>query len=193
MITFPLLNKTLLASVILLAAGIVNTTYAVEANVASPEICGPGTMANQNYGNKEKNAVTCVEMNSTLMLADDDLITGNDVNMFMDSSINTLIDLENLLNQVQNEGAIAMFTTACPGGWQQYHGLDNRTPMGTITSAEIGATGGNETHGHSIGTKRYWQNYARSWDHYYPASTGTQAASNWPSYKNVFFCQKTSN
>ena len=125
--------------------------------------------------------------------ADTDPITGNDVNMFMNSSINTLIDLENLLNTVQNEGAIAMFTTSCPDGWQEYTQLSGRTPMGTTSSTEIGATGGQESHGHSIGTKRYYQDYARTWQHFYPATTGTQGASNWPPYKNVSFCQKISN
>jgi|GEM_PF-4351487 len=130
---------------------------------------------------------------STAKAADSDPITGNDVNMFMDSSVNTLIDLENLLNTVQNEGAVAMFTTGCPDGWQLYKQLSGRTPMGTTSATEIGASGGQESHGHTIDTKRYYQDYARTWQHFYPGATGTQGASNWPPYKNVSFCQKISN
>lgn len=54
-----------------------------------------------------------------------------------------------VIGGVAPSGMIAMFNSACPGGWTYLSGFENKFPRG---SSVYGATGGSDTHSHTAGT-----------------------------------------
>jgi len=89
-------------------------------------------------------------------------------------------------------GAIMIFDSACPSGWERYVLLDGRVPRGSDVA---GGTGGSDKHNHRIYVSNMANVDGGSWRNVVATPSGsyydTTDGSSWPPYLNVTWCKKT--